>query len=66
VPDDIAIVGAGDIALGDLLVLLDGQLVARSAGRKRLGCSIGLVRARRQFQSVVIPPRLIVRQSSGG
>jgi len=70
VPDDIAIVGAGDIALGDLLRVPlttvswsrdeQGKLAA-----KLLLDQIG-PEPSDQFRSVVIPPHLIVRRSSAG
>lgn len=70
VPDDIAIVGAGDIALGDLLKV---PLSTVSWSRDQQGKEAARLLLDRigpgptaKFQSVVIPPRLIVRQSSGG
>lgn len=70
VPDDIAIVGAGDIALGDLLRV---PLTTVSWSRDQLGKeAAGLLLDRigpepsDTFRSVVIPPRLIARRSSGG
>jgi LacI family transcriptional regulator len=71
VPEDIAIVGAGDIALGDLLrvplstVSWSRDQQGKEAARlllDRLGPNPSL----EKFQSVVIPPQLIVRRSSGG
>lgn len=74
VPDDIAVVGAGDIALGDMLRVplttvswsreAQGKaaaelLFARIEGEGRGGVSAAPRR-------VVIPPRLVVRRSSGG
>ena len=72
VPEDIAIVGAGDIALGDLLRV---PLTTISWSREEQGRAAAdllldridadpdaAVRARR----VVIPPQLVVRRSSGG
>jgi len=72
VPDDIAIVGAGDIALGDLLRV---PLTTVSWSREEQGRTAAELlldrieagpdvpaRARR----VVIPPRIVVRRSSGG
>jgi LacI family transcriptional regulator len=70
VPDDIAIVGAGDIALGDLLRV---PLTTVSWSREHEGKEAGRLLLDRigpnpseKFKSVVIPPRLIVRRSSGG
>jgi LacI family transcriptional regulator len=68
VPDDIAIVGAGDIALGDLLrvplttVAWSRQEQGRHAAELLLN---GLDRQSDTPQRIVIPPRLIVRESSG-
>jgi LacI family transcriptional regulator len=71
VPDDIAVVGAGDIALGDLLRV---PLTTVSWSREEQGrtaaeliCNrIGDEPSSDQFRSVVIPPQLLVRRSSGG
>jgi DNA-binding LacI/PurR family transcriptional regulator len=70
VPDDIAVVGAGDIALGDLLRV---PLSTVSWSRDRQGKEAARLLLDRlgpspsdTFQSVVIPPNLIVRRSSGG
>lgn len=69
VPEDIAIVGAGDIALGDLLKV---PLSTVSWSRDQQGKEAARLLLDRigpspseKFQSVVIPPRLIVRRSSG-
>jgi len=73
VPDDIAVVGVGDIALGDLLrvplttVGWSRQDLGRHAAELLLN---GLERDdddddADEPQRVVIPPRLIVRESSG-
>lgn len=68
VPDDIAIAGAGDIALGDLLrvplttVAWSRQEQGRHAAELLLN---GLDRQSDPPQRIVIPPRLIVRESSG-
>jgi LacI family transcriptional regulator len=72
VPEDVAIVGAGDIALGDLLRV---PLTTISWSREEQGRAAAellldridadpdaAVRPRR----VVIPPQLVVRRSSGG
>ena len=70
VPEDIAIVGAGDIALGDLLRV---PLTTVSWSREEQGKQAAMLLLDRigpqpsdRFRSVVIPPRLIVRRSSGG
>ena len=71
VPDDIAIVGAGDIALGDLLRV---PLSTVSWSREELGRRAAELvferlhgaEAERRYRRIVIPPRLVVRQSSGG
>jgi LacI family transcriptional regulator, galactose operon repressor len=68
VPDDIAIVGVGDIALGDLLrvplttVGWSRQEQGRHAAELLLN---GLDLEDDVPQRIVIPPRLIVRESSG-
>ncbi len=70
VPEDIAIVGAGDIALGDLLRV---PLTTVSWSRDEQGKQAAKLLLDRigpepsdRFRSVVIAPRLIVRRSSGG
>jgi LacI family transcriptional regulator len=70
VPEDIAVVGAGDIALGDLLRV---PLSTVSWSRDQQGKEAARLLLDRigpdpseKFQSVVIPPQLIVRRSSGG
>ena len=70
VPEDIAIVGAGDIALGDLLRV---PLTTVSWSRDEQGKQAAQLLLDRigpapsdRFRSVVIPPQLIVRRSSGG
>jgi LacI family transcriptional regulator len=70
VPEDIAVVGAGDIALGDLLRV---PLSTVSWSRDQQGKEAARLLLDRigpdpseTFQSVVIPPQLIVRRSSGG
>ena len=69
VPDDIAIVGVGDIALGDLLrvplttVGWSRQEQGRHAAELLLN---GLDLDEDVPQRIVVPPRLIVRESSGG
>jgi len=70
VPEDIAIVGAGDIALGDLLkVPLSTVSWSRDhQGKEAARLLLDRIGANpvEKFQSVVIPPRLIIRRSSGG
>jgi LacI family transcriptional regulator, galactose operon repressor len=69
VPDDIAIVGAGDITFGDLLrvplttVSWSREDQGRAAAELLLD-RLGEPAARPQ--RVVIPPHLVVRRSSGG
>jgi LacI family transcriptional regulator len=69
VPEDIAVVGAGEIALGDLLRV---PLTTVSWSRDEQGKQAAQLLLDRigpepseRFHSVVIPPKLIVRQSSG-
>ena len=69
VPEDIAIVGAGDIALGDLLrVPLTTVSWSRAQQGKR-AAELLLDRIDpapvRAYQRVIIPPQLVVRHSSG-
>lgn len=70
VPEDIAVVGAGAIALGDLLRV---PLTTVSWSRDEQGKQAAALLLDRigpepsdRFRSVVIPPQLIVRRSSGG
>ena len=70
IPEDMAVVGAGDIALGDLLRV---PLTTVSWSRDEQGKQAAKLLLDRigpepsdRFRSVVIPPRLIVRRSSGG
>jgi LacI family transcriptional regulator len=68
VPDDIAVVGAGDIALGDLLrvPLTTVGWSRRDQGRHAAELLLnGLDLEVDEPQRVIIPPRLIVRESSG-
>jgi DNA-binding LacI/PurR family transcriptional regulator len=68
VPDDIAIVGVGDIALGDLLrvPLTTVGWSRRDQGRHAAELLLnGLDLEDDPPQRIVIPPRLIVRESSG-
>ena len=69
VPDDIAVVGVGDIALGDLLKV---PLTTVSWSRKDQGLNAaelllnGLDSEERDApRRVIIPPRLVARESSG-
>jgi LacI family transcriptional regulator len=73
VPEDIAVVGAGDIALGDLLRV---PLTTISWSREDLGKAAAELLLERveaepagrlqRTRRVVIPPQLVVRRSSGG
>ena len=70
VPDDIAVVGVGDIALGDLLKV---PLTTVSWSRRDQGLNAaemllnGLDSDERDApRRVIIPPRLLARESSGG
>jgi len=68
-PDDIAVVGVGDIALGDLLrvPLTTVGWSRRDQGRHAAELLLGSLEGEvDRPQRVVIPPRLIVRESSGG
>jgi LacI family transcriptional regulator len=67
-PDDIAVVGVGDIALGDLLrvplTTVGGS--RRGQGRHAAELLLGSLEGDvDRPQRVVIPPRLIIRESSG-
>ena len=70
VPRDIAIVGAGDVAHGDLLrvplttVAWSKEALGRRAAELLLE-QIGPL-PRGPFRRIVIPPSLVVRESSGG
>ena len=70
VPKDIAIVGAGDVAHGDLLrvplttVAWSKEALGRRAAELLLE-QIGPL-PRGPFRRIVIPPSLVVRESSGG
>src|SRR5437762_2129641 len=69
VPDDIAVVGVGDIALGDLLrvPLTTVGWSRRDQGRHAAELLLnGIDRDEDPPQRVIVPPRLIVRESSGG
>jgi LacI family transcriptional regulator len=70
VPDDVAVVGVGDFALGDMLIV---PLTTVSWSRKDQGFNAaelllnGLDSDEKAApRRVVIPPRLVARQSSGG
>ena len=68
VPDDVAVVGAGDIALGDLLrvPLTTVGWSRRDQGRHAAELLLkGVEGENEPPQRVIIPPRLIVRESSG-
>jgi LacI family transcriptional regulator len=68
VPDDIAVVGVGDIALGDMLrvPLTTVGWSRRDQGRQAAELLLnGLDLDVDPPQRVVIPPRLIARESSG-
>jgi LacI family transcriptional regulator len=67
-PDDIAVVGVGDIALGDLLrvPLTTVGWSRRDQGRHAAELLLGSLEGDvDRPQRVVIPPRLIIRESSG-
>lgn len=69
VPDDIAVVGVGDIALGDMLKV---ALTTVSWSRAELGRHAAELLLRADLHEgaeavrVVVPPRLVVRESCGG
>ncbi|HEV3142194.1 MAG TPA: LacI family DNA-binding transcriptional regulator [Vicinamibacterales bacterium] len=68
VPQDIAVVGVGDIALGDLLrvPLTTVGWSRRDQGRHAAELLLnGLESDADRPQRIIIPPRLIVRESSG-
>jgi LacI family transcriptional regulator, galactose operon repressor len=69
VPDDIAIVGVGDIALGDLLrvPLTTVGWSRREQGRHAAELLLNGLEQEEAVepQRILIPPRLIVRESSG-
>jgi LacI family transcriptional regulator len=70
VPDDIAVVGAGDVAHGDLLrvplstVTWSKEEVGRRAAELLLR-QIGSAAAG-PFERIIVPPTLVARASSGG
>jgi len=70
VPDDIAVVGAGDIAHGDLLrvPLTTVGWSKEDLGRRAAELIFDQIGGRENgtFRRIVIPPRLVVRDSCGG
>jgi LacI family transcriptional regulator len=70
VPEDVAVAGAGDIAHGDLLRVPLTTVSWPLEELGRLAAELILNRieadAAGSFQRVVLPPRLVVRRSSGG
>jgi LacI family transcriptional regulator len=70
VPEDIAIVGAGDIAHGDLLrvALTTVSWSREDQGKRAAELILGRIESEAddKFRRVVIPPQLVVRRSSGG
>jgi LacI family transcriptional regulator len=73
VPDDVAVVGAGDIALGDLLRVPLSTISWSREDQGKAAAELLLERVEaepgerlQRTRRVVIPPRLVVRRSSGG
>jgi len=72
VPDDVAVIGAGDITFGDLLrvplstVSWSREDQGRAAAQLLLDRIDVDVKEPRRSQRIVIPPRLVARRSSGG
>ena len=73
VPDDIAVVGAGDIALGDLLRVPLTTVSWSREDQGKAAAELLLERIDNDIHGsadrplrVVIPPKLVVRRSSGG
>ena len=73
IPEDIAIVGAGDIALGDLLRVPLSTVSWSREDQGKAAAELLLERIADDIQEgaerpqrVVIPPKLVVRRSSGG
>ena len=70
VPDDVAVVGAGDIAHGDLLrvPLTTVGWAKEELGRRAAELILEQIGGREEvaFRRVVISPRLVVRESCGG
>ncbi len=68
VPQDIAVVGAGDIAHGDLLrvPLTTVSWSKEEVGRRAAELILDQIKTPADaFQRVIIPPHLVVRESSG-
>jgi LacI family transcriptional regulator len=71
VPEDIALVGAGNIHYGDLLrvplttVSWDKQEMGQSAARLLIAAIEGTKRAPRRSARVIVKPQLLVRASCG-
>jgi LacI family transcriptional regulator len=71
VPEDVAVIGAGDITFGDLLrvplstVSWSREALGRAAAQLLLDRIEGGEQPARPTR-VIIPPRLVVRRSSGG
>lgn len=69
VPDDIAVIGAGDIAHGDLLrvPLTTVGWAKEELGRRAAELIFDQIGGREElaFRRVIIPPRLVIRESSG-
>jgi LacI family transcriptional regulator len=69
VPDDIAVIGAGDIAHGDLLrvPLTTVGWSKEDLGRRAAELIFEQIGAREEvaFKRIVIPPHLVVRESCG-
>jgi LacI family transcriptional regulator, galactose operon repressor len=72
VPDDVAVIGAGDITFGDLLrvplstVSWSREDQGRAAAQLLLDRIDGDATEPRRPRRLVIPPRLVARRSSGG
>lgn len=72
IPDDVAVIGAGDITFGDLLrvplstVRWSREDLGRAAAQLLLDRIDGDGAEPRRPQRIVIPPRLVARRSSGG
>lgn len=72
VPEDVAVIGAGDIALGDLLrVPLSTVSWSREEeGRRAAELVLERIEAdapgEHRFRRVVVPPHVVARRSSGG